>query len=285
MWKMSQQKLAALKVISCLAGLVVISPCAIFPSAFAQDLDISTDEQAAPDPNDPLGLQRIRDDYWLSANENPAYYGLLHKARQDDQQQLAGDAVKFLKERREKTKLPTFVDMIRNMKEYRGKPVQLTGRVLQTIEYEADENPYGITKLYEASLFTEDSQSHPTTVVFLDKPDTLPIGGELVDGVTVNGYFLKTYLYPSSDNATRKAPLILAKTVSVRPPRPSELPATSSPAVYWGIGIAFVALITVMVFVQRSDRKRLLAEQKKRLETAAPQFNNGVDSSEPTFPN
>src|SRR5690606_28382922 len=145
-----------------------------------------------------------------------------------------------VQERRQKSNLPTFVDIIRNTKEFRGQPIRMQGHVLQTIEYEAIDNPYGIEKLYESTLFTEDSQSHPATIVFLEKPDNLPISGDLIDGVTVNGYFLKTYLYPSSDNTTRKAPLILAKTVSVPPQISSAKPSPLGPTVYWGIGGVFL---------------------------------------------
>lgn len=242
----------------------------------ASSQEIAIDATDAPTPeeaaDDPLGLSRIRDNDWLSADENRAYYGLLQQASVADQKELATQAIEFLAERRNASRLSTFVDMIRNTKEFRGQPVQLKGHVLQTIEYEATENEYGIQQLYETNLYTDDSQSHPATIVFLEKPENLPISGEMVDGVTVNGYFLKTYLYPSSDNTTRKAPLILAKTVTVRPPKPAELPATANGLVYWVLGILFLILMIVVVSVQRADRKRVLENQKRRLTQEPPAF-------------
>lgn len=240
----------------------------------AQGVSISSgDEQPTLSEDDPLGLNLVRDDWWLTGNENPAYYGLLNKSNEISQKELADDARAFIRKRREESKLSTFVDMIRNTKEFRGQPVQMKGHILQTLEYEADENPYGIERLYESTLYTADSQSHPTTVVFLDKPENLPIGGETVDGVTVNGYFLKTYLYPSSDETTRKAPLILAKTLTVQPPKVTTLPTETNPFIYWGVGGCLIFLILVIVLVQRSDRKRMLENQKNRLNEEQPVFS------------
>lgn len=240
----------------------------------AQDVSISSgEEQPTVTEDDPLGFNLVRDDWWLTGNENPAYYGLLNKAAEVSQAELAKDAIAFLKQRREKTRLSTFVDMIRNTQEFRGQPVQMKGHILQTLEYEAVENPYGIETLYESTLYTDDSQSHPTTVVFLEKPDNLPVGGETVNGVTVNGYFLKTYLYPSSDETTRKAPLILAKTLTVKPPKVAKLPTETNAFIYWGIGGGVALLAFVVVLVQRSDRKRMLENQKKRLGEEEPVFS------------
>lgn len=224
-------------------------------------------------PDDPLGLSAVRDDYWLTSDDNSAYYGLLHQAQELPADELARLAKAFVAHRRSESGMPTFIDMIRNPQAFRGQPIQLKGHVLQTLEYEAEENSYGIEQLYESTLFTEDSQSHPTTIVFLEKPDNLPISGELVDGVTVNGYFLKNYWYPSSDNATRKAPLILAQTVVVKPPQPAPVPGATSKILYWGLGSAILILTAIVVMVQRSDRKRTLADQKKRLAEANPQFD------------
>lgn len=241
----------------------------------AQDVSISSgDEQPTVTEDDPLGLNLVRDDWWLTGNENPAYYGLLNKANEISQQELAENAKEFIQQRRTEAKLSTFVDMIRNTKEFRGQPVVMKGHILQTLEYEAEENSFGIEHLYEATLYTEDSQSHPTTIVFLEKPENLPLGGETVNGVTVYGYFLKTYLYPSSDKATRKAPLILAKTLTVQPPKVAKLPTETNPMIYWGIGGGLAVLVFVIILVQRSDRKRMLENQKKRLDEQQPVFGD-----------
>ncbi len=253
-------------------AIFFIAMCFHHPT-ISQDLTIDAPASVNTDSSDPFNLSAVRDNSELSADENLAYYGLLNLADEQPLNELAADAQKFTAVRRGLSNLPTFVDMIRNPKEFRGKPVLLKGHILQTLEYDAEENEFGIEKLYESTLFTEDSQSHPTTIVFLEKPENLPIGGELIDRATVTGYFLKIYVYPSSDNHNRIAPLILAKTISVRP-APTARSGMNGPLIYWSIGIVFAVLIIVMVTVQRSDRKRTLAAQKKRLEENDPKFDD-----------
>lgn len=239
----------------------------------AQDLSVSAGEdQGKVTEDDPLGLKLIRDDFWLTGNENPAYYGLLKLAQDQSPEELAKTAKEFTAKRKAVSKLPTFVDMIRHPQAFRGKPVHLNGHVLQTIEYDAEENPHGIEQLYEISLFSEDSQTHPTTVVFLEKPESLPVGGETVNGVRVNGYFLKTYLYPSSDNKTRKAPLILARTVEITPQQAAKMPETTNKLIYGVIAGGLLLLVITVILVQRSDRRRMLERQKKQLEENAPEI-------------
>ena len=53
-------------------------------------------------------------------------------------------------------------------------------------------------------------------IVCSELPDELPTGDVVVDGVSVTGYFFKMYLYQAGDT-TRRAPLVLAKTVQFTP--------------------------------------------------------------------
>lgn len=267
---MQPWKLAANTCCLLLVGLLYTN------STPAQELQIDASEESqqnSPADDDPLGLAAVRDDSFLSGDDFKAYYALLNLAAKTPADELQQQAEKFVQHRREESGLETFVEMIRNPAPFRGKPVVFRGHILQTISFQADENDYGLTRLYEASLFSEDSQTHPVTVVFSEKPDNLPIGGEIVDGVTVYGYFLKTYWYPSSDNRTRKAPLILAKTVHVQP---IQLNSNSDPnwplilGILGGVGVAFLILL---IIIQRSDRKRMLEEQKKRLADEVPTFS------------
>ena len=234
---------------------------------------LAQDETSSIQSN--IDLSAIKDDDWLKAEDAEAYYGLLNQAKSKSQTELRKAGREFVAKRKSESQLPTFVDMIRNPQSFRGQPVALSGHVLQTLEYEAEENEYDIETLYEVALFTDDSQGHPTTVIFLERPAELPIGGKLIDGVTASGYFLKTYWYDSSDNRTRKAPLVLAKTVNVRSAKASSREDSSGTIIFAAILVGVVVLIAVVASLQRADRKRLLAEQKKRLDLESPQFPVG----------
>ncbi|MEW4489612.1 hypothetical protein AB1L42_16135 [Thalassoglobus sp. JC818] len=218
------------------------------------------------------GLNNVEDDTWLNSDDNIPYYALLQKVAETSPSELRTEANEFLKARQAESKLPTFIDMIRNPAAFRGQPVTLEGHILQVIDFPAEENDYGIERLYEAALFTDDSLSHPTTVVFLEKPENLPIGSQLVEDVAVSGYFLKTYWYNSNDDHTRKAPLILAKTISVRERTPSA--ASES----WGTMIAIsvlaaIGILSIVVFrSQLKDQRRLRSAQRNRIDNESITF-------------
>ena len=244
----------------------------------AQEITASQESESAPSEapsgsDDTIpGLSNVEDDTWLNSDDNAPYFALLHKAAETPPSVLKADANTFLKARQEESKLPTFIDMIRNPAAFRGQPVSLSGHILQVIDFPAEENEYGIERLYEAALFTDDSLSHPTTVVFLEKPENLTLGSQLVEDVAVSGYFLKTYWYNSNDDHTRKAPLILAKTISVRERAPSA--ASES----WGTTIAIsvlaaIGVLSIVVFrSQLKDQRRLRSAQRNRIDNETITF-------------
>lgn len=175
------------------------------------------------EPQPDFHLDRVQDRTFLEEADVEGYYGLLNQARQQDAQSISAAALQFLEKRRPQSKkfgrvppekFPLFADLLNEPEPYRGQPVTLRGHSQEMKRYAAEENPYGITTLYECSLFTDDSQSHPTTVVFTEAPADLPLGEKIVDGVVVSGYFLKLRAYYARDEKTRVAPLILARTIT-----------------------------------------------------------------------
>ncbi|MCA8996916.1 MAG: hypothetical protein KDA80_08020 [Planctomycetaceae bacterium] len=231
---------------------------------------VGTIAEAEKGPDEPL-FEAVVDNTWLTHEETPAYYALLEKARQTPVSEIRQQGRELVSKRKEQTRLPTFVDIWKNPKEWRGKPVFLKGHVLQTVEYDPAPNDYGIDTLYESSLFIDDSQGHPITVVFTEKPDNLPLGGELVDGVEVAGYFFKVFWYPSSDKQTREAPLILAKTVSVRSPK--SFGPVIPPGVSWtAIGLLAVAIVFGLWRMKSLDQERRRKQRERVAKESPPEF-------------
>lgn len=229
------------------------------------------------------GLPDVENDVWLRATDTEAYYGLLHHASQVPDAALRAAGQEFIQQREQKTGLPTFVDMLRNSPEFKGQPVFLRGHILQTQKASALENPFGIETIYESSLFIDDAQGNLTTIVFLDKPEGLPIGGEMVDGVEVAGYFLKLYWYPANDNQTHKAPLILARTITLRAPT-QHGPLVPAWISYPALLIGFLVLASIVWYVQRADRKRLVDRREEALEQQRPDFSGIKSDDAPQFP-
>ncbi|MGD9855273.1 MAG: hypothetical protein AB7U20_10020 [Planctomycetaceae bacterium] len=220
-----------------------------------------------------LELSLIVDRTGLSFEESPAYYATLAHVRRVTPSALNAAARELHHERwqssprfhtQPEAEFPTFVDLIEYPEAYRGQPVMLSGHVIRLVTYSAGPNEAGIDTLYEAWLVTEDSQQHPATVVCTQIPDGMPIGEEIIDGVSVTGYFLKLHTYPSRDRKTRFAPMILARTLSWHPPpAPTNRWVLSPFALYGGLA---VVLLAASVAVQMSSRRR-----DKRVGKALPE--------------
>jgi len=158
----------------------------------------------------------------ISPDEKHAYYLILNKAGIVDQSELRAVAASQLEGRRaelenfdDDAEFPLFADMFRNPEVYTGRPVTLTGHVRKVMNYPADPNEFGVEQLYELWLFPADSQSNPVVVVCTELPPGFPAESEIIDNVSVTGYFFKVYGYKAQD-ATRGAPLILAHRPSWR---------------------------------------------------------------------
>ncbi|MCA9081324.1 MAG: hypothetical protein KDA58_12245 [Planctomycetaceae bacterium] len=201
-----------------------------------------------------IDFSEVQDNSELRFEETDAYYALLQRAVQDPIAPLAAAAAEFIDRRKAVTHWPILKDMLDHPELYRAQPVTVSGHILNVVAYDAAENPYGFKELYEASLFTEDSQGHPMSIVFAERPENLPLGSDLIDGVEVTGYFFKVYYYPSADKHTRKAPLILARTVTVRAPityRPVLPTWAVSLLAVLGIGL----LVAITWWVQSRDQQ------------------------------
>lgn len=180
----------------------------------------------------------------IRAAESEAYYRVLDHARQVEATRLEAAAARFLQKRRNVAALPgtrkrpmadfpVFVDLYNNVKTpeiYHGQPVTLRGHLRKLVALPAGDNEYGIETLYEAWLYTQNSQQHPAVVIVTSVPEELqrevsrlrmsnrPI---LVDGVSATGYFFKMYGYPAQD-AYRFAPLVLGQRLVWQPVAPAS---------------------------------------------------------------
>lgn len=217
------------------------------------------------EPSVDFHLDQVQDRTFLDEADVEGYYGLLNQARQQEVPAVSAAAQKFLAGRRPQSKkfgrvppekFPLFADLLNEPEPYRGQPVTLRGHSQEMKRYAAEENPYGITTLYECSLFTDDSQSHPTTVVFTEAPADLPLGEQIVDGVVVSGYFLKLRAYYARDEKTRVAPLILARSITWRRDRvaSSWISSGTQYALYAGLTLIVIGWL-VLRWSVRPPRK------------------------------
>lgn len=191
----------------------------------------------------------------ISEAEAPAYYAILHHAQVIPSDRLRQAAFRYRQVRHEQSPLfrdkpisefQPFVDLFKNPDKYIGQPVTMTGYTRRLVSVPADPNPYGIETLYELWLFTDDSQNNPLVVVCSEVPEDLPRGDDLINGITVTGYFFKLYGYDAEDNK-RLAPMLLAHRVTWNPPKPAE-PLPISPWVLYPVLLGIIGIVIFLLW-------------------------------------
>ena len=182
----------------------------------------------------------------VRATESGLYYRLLHDAASARPDALQTAAAEQVAERRQANRqlagrepFPVFVDMFKNPTAYEGRPVTLNGYAREIRKYPAGQNAAGLETLYEAWIYTDDSQGNPAVVVAADVTGDIPLGDDLQVPVRVTGYFFKIYGYEARDT-TRVAPMILAGHLDVLPEPVMEGPPWWLLAILAGV---FAALI------------------------------------------
>jgi hypothetical protein len=156
--------------------------------------------------------------------EKSLYYRVLRNAADADPQSLEAAARALLEQRkqdapariRHQKPFPTFVDLFKHPDAYEGKPVTLKGHAREIRKYPAGDNSEGLDTLYEAWVYTEDSESNPAVIVASSASADLPIGSDLQVPVEATGYFFKIYAYHAHDTA-RVAPMVLAGRIEKLP--------------------------------------------------------------------
>lgn len=189
-----------------LLGLVVIGwPLAVyFAWPRPEPPEPSTVAQLAPlPPPDPSPeLQGILDKKPLTLRDSAGYALLLKRAREVPSAELA----------RQSRREVLFSQLIDDPERYRGLPIHLDGTILRVLKNDGIDpkfTPTGV--LYEAYLVTPDSQRYPSILIFEDPPATIPVGDNLTERVSFEGYFLKLKQYEAGDGVLRVAPMLVGR--------------------------------------------------------------------------
>lgn len=226
-----------------------------------------------------FGLNAVADREELQFEDREAYYRILEQLQHVDPQALARAAADHRHQRWSEVhdygeftedEFPVFVDLFLHPEEYRGRPVTLRGHLVDPVIRLPQEDGSGFDQLYEAHLYDADSQGNPATVIFTDLPRGIDLEAEMIDGVSVSGYFLKIHRYRSRGGKQQLAPLILARTIEVGTPAPPEWPVAAGAVIALIVVVAIVALVVVLI-VSRKDRG-VMSEYRRRFETR-PQFD------------
>jgi len=245
------------------------------PPRDASDLD---PELLAPVQHKTLGI--------LDAERDP-YYRVLQQARDADPARLRAAARRNIQQRRAEVPqfrdasgaFPLFVDIFKNPEQWHGRLVTLRGHVRRVVSYPAGENAFGLTTLYEAWLYTEDSQTNPAVVVCSSIPEGMPTGDQMTEEASVTGYFFKIYGYRAQDT-TRIAPLILAQRLEWHP---VEAPSTTLFSMIVG-GIVLAAVLAAIAWqwtAAQRDRARRAERHREELPQTLDSFRQPGNDEPP----
>ena len=208
-------------------------------------------------------LSSVRDNtVGIRRDESDAYYRMLGHV-----QSVAPDELELAS-----TTETQYVNLMTEPDRFRGEPLTIQGDLWRLYEFDAGPNDLGLTTLYEAWIFTGDSQPHPYRVVCTRLPHTLAPGEDIRRSVRVTGYFFKREAYPSRGGfhvaptliANTLAPFRLADSV---PPTDAILPYMVGVVTAMGLAL----LVTLLAFTLGDRRIKRLARQRT-LGAISPSF-------------
>lgn len=215
----------------------------------------------------PLDFIQDRSDLEGTADVE-CYYGLLDYARRVNPAALYEAAQDFKEARWSQSEFrdwplaefPLYYDLTKHPEAYRGRPISLYGHIrLHHVDHPT--NNYGLDPVHVAYLYTDDSQHHPTRIVFTENPDNVPVGEDVINGISVTGYFLKLYLYSDRGEKGRYMPLLLARDVRWSRPGPGGL----SKEMQLAIAATVIAIVIgLAISVRRAQRRDAAARAKER---------------------
>jgi len=197
-------------------------------------------------------------------HEADAYYRILAKAADISPRRMRSEAEPGLQ----------YVNMMTSPEKYRGRPVTIKGDLWKLYEFQAPRNDYGISRLYEAWIFTADSGNHPYRVICTEIPPEIKPQDDSRRSVTVTGYFFKREGYETSGGRLHVAPTLLAGRlelyISPEAPPPVEDLVPWMVAIISVVGLAMLATVVgFAVSDSRSRRSRDVGGTNQSLDTAA----------------
>ena len=230
------------------------------------------DAPAPPPPVDPrplepdtsLAFRGLVDKTPISPRDNAAYKALLDRARETPPAKLARDA------RRDVfyTHLWDRPDLYRGRAE--GPP--LRGTSVKVIPHEKVNPIFSATgRLIDACIVTPESRPLPYVVAVEDVPPGLPVGINLNEPVSVDGYFLKLYRYQAGDS-DRAAPLLVGRLRRLATDGTPGAPAAARGKTGWNVPVVVVvAALAVYVAIRLAFQvRRVMSPAARRPGPFAP---------------
>jgi hypothetical protein len=189
-------------------------------------------------PADPSpAFESVTDKTTIQLRDMAAYAELLERARGTSPAALSAQSRRDV----------VFPQLLERPDRYRGLPIHLQGTVRRIVvqdDISPELSPKG--RLYEAWIFTPDSQRFPYVLIFEDLPPGLSVGDQVHELVAFDGYFLKLLAYQAAD-IHRFAPMLIGRMTGNPPAASSRPGGTSRSPVAWMMGPLFLLMLYGLV--------------------------------------
>lgn len=202
-----------------------------------------------------IDFAEVRDDAPFRTAEKDAWFGIWRLLRSCSSNELWRLQV-----------IPvTFSQLYRRPRDYRGKLVEVRGRIAGVFPVGAPPNDLGIKSYFQLWLCPE-QEADPIVVYCLAMPTGFPTGEKLAEPAVIRGVFFKRWPYQAKDGL-RFAPVVLAPSISWEKPHvATSLPSAAPPNVLWAAVIACLLTVLFLWYILKvRERTTVLRRGRDRL--------------------
>jgi len=136
-----------------------------------------------------------------------------------------------------------FTELFGQPRSFRGRAVRVKGTLHRLERLPAMANDYGFDHYWQGWLQPAGGPASPLVVHFLQLPEGMATGLDIIEPVVVSGFFLKNMAYRAADGV-RLAPLVMALE-PLPPPPVSEAPGGG----FWDRSLAALGVVTMLGIV------------------------------------
>jgi hypothetical protein len=145
----------------------------------------------------------VKDNAIFLPAEQPAWFALLQQARALSPAELATQSVANV----------AYAQLVNQPDAYRGRSVQVAGRIVRESTKPVAKNDFGLTELHQLILAPRGGGQWPMVIYTIDLPVGFPRGDNLSEDVVVDGLFFKNWSFPY-DGGMGLAPVLVTPTIA-----------------------------------------------------------------------
>jgi hypothetical protein len=168
-----------------------------------------------------------------------------------------------------------FTELFGQPRSFRGRAVRMRGTLHRLERLDAMANDYGIDHYWQGWLEPAGGPASPLVVHFMEVPEGMATGLEIVEPVVISGFFLKNMAYRAADGV-RLAPLVLARE-PVPPPPVSD----AAGAGLWDRSLTALGVATMLAIVTAIGIGFLVAGRGRRRRPGATGLDSALVDVEP----